>query len=64
MSPDQRQDAAEGAVEQQLAAVGIVVTPEGKARARREMDDAAARRDYAARDAFRARAGLPPASAA
>ena len=60
-TPDQRHGAT---TEQQLAAVGIVVTPEGKARARREMDDAAQRRDYAARDAFLARAGLPPAAAA
>lgn len=57
--PDQRDDTTA-----QLAAVGIVVTAEGKARARAKLDAAAARRDPAARAALRERLGLPPVTAA
>lgn len=45
-----------------LAGVGIIVTPEGKARARKLLEDADRRRDPAKRAALRERLGLPPAS--
>lgn len=61
--PDQRDDTAV-----QLAAVGIHITPEGRARARAELDAAADARNtpeaQAARAELRARLGLPPAAAA
>lgn len=47
-----------------LASVGIVVTDEGKARARARLAAAEARRTPEVRAALRAQVGLPPASAA
>jgi hypothetical protein len=47
-----------------LAAVGITVTEEGKARARARLAEADARRTPELREAWRAQMGLPPASAA
>jgi hypothetical protein len=47
-----------------LAAVGITVTPEGKARAAATLAAAAARRSPERRAALRARLNLPPAGAA
>lgn len=47
-----------------LARVGIVVTPEGKARAKKLLADAAAQRTPEALAQMRALVGLPPASAA
>ncbi|MET8149645.1 hypothetical protein ACIBSW_23775 [Actinoplanes sp. NPDC049668] len=45
-----------------LAAAGITVTEQGKARAREQLDAAAARRTPERREAMRARIGLPPAA--
>jgi hypothetical protein len=45
-----------------LAGVGIIVTPEGKARARKLLADADARRDPGRREALRARFAMPPHS--
>jgi hypothetical protein len=42
-----------------LAAVGITVTEEGKARARRRLAEAAARRTPEIREALRKQLGLP-----
>jgi len=53
--PDLREDTAA-----MLAAAGITVTDEGKARAREALAAAAARRDPARRAALRERLGLPP----
>ncbi len=47
-----------------LAAVGITVTEEGKARARAKLAEADARRTPERQAALRAQVGLPPASAA
>jgi hypothetical protein len=47
-----------------LAAVGITVTEEGKARARAKLAEADARRTPELRAAWRAQVGLPPAEAA
>ena len=55
--PDLRQDMAA-----MLAAAGIEVTEEGKARARAQLAEAAARRTPERRAAMRARIGLPPAA--
>lgn len=49
---------------QQLAAVGIEVTEEGKARARTLLAEADARRTPELHAAWREQAGLPPADAA
>ena len=57
--PDLREDTTA-----MLAAVGITVTEEGKARAARTLADAAARRSPQRRAALRARLGLPPATPA
>jgi hypothetical protein len=57
--PDLRED-----MTAMLAAVGITVTEQGKARARAKLAEAAARRDPQRRAALRERLGLPPASAA
>jgi hypothetical protein len=46
-----------------LAAVGITVTEEGKARARAKLAEADARRTPERQAALRAQVGLPPASA-
>ncbi|MFC0528726.1 hypothetical protein [Phytohabitans kaempferiae] len=46
--------------EELLAAVGIEITEEGKARARERLDRAAAARTPERRDALRAKVGLPP----
>jgi hypothetical protein len=56
-------DAREDTVEQ-LAAVGIEVTEEGKARARARLAEADERRTPELRAAWRAQMGLPPAEAA
>jgi hypothetical protein len=45
-----------------LAATGITVTEQGKARARAQLAEAAARRDPQRRAALRERLGLPPTS--
>jgi len=45
-----------------LAAAGITVTEEGKARARAQLAEAAARRTPQRRAEMRARVGLPPAA--
>jgi len=47
-----------------LAAVGIAVTDEGKARARERLAQADARRTPERQAALRAQVGLPPAAAA
>jgi hypothetical protein len=47
-----------------LAAVGITVTEEGKARARARLAEADARRTPELRAAWRAQMGRPPATAA
>jgi hypothetical protein len=47
-----------------LAAAGITVTEEGKARARAKLAEADARRTPELRAAWRAQIGLPPAPAA
>jgi hypothetical protein len=47
-----------------LAAVGITVTEEGKARARTRLAEGDARRTPELRAAWRAQIGLPPVSAA
>jgi hypothetical protein len=47
-----------------LAAVGIDVTEEGKARARAELERARARHTIERRAALRAQVGLPPVQAA
>jgi len=47
-----------------LAAVGITVTEEGKARARAKLAEADARRTPELRAAWRAQMGRPPATAA
>jgi hypothetical protein len=54
--PDLREDTTA-----MLAAAGITVTPEGKARARTVLAEADARRTPQRRAALRARLGLPPA---
>jgi methylmalonyl-CoA mutase cobalamin-binding subunit len=56
-------DAAED-VTAMLAAVGIEVTEEGKARARARLAEADAQRTPERRAAWRAQMGLPPAEAA
>jgi hypothetical protein len=56
-SPDLRED-----MTAMLAAAGITVTAEGKARAREQLAAAAARRTPERRAALRARIGLPPAT--
>jgi hypothetical protein len=56
-------DAREDTVEM-LAAVGITVTEEGKARARARLAKADARHTPERRAALRAQVGLPPAAAA
>jgi hypothetical protein len=48
----------------QFAAVGISVTPEGKARARRRLEDAAARRTPERRAAWRRQLGIEPTTTA
>jgi hypothetical protein len=60
-NPDVRED-----MTAMLAAAGITVTEQGKARARAraQLDEAAARRDPQRRAALRQQLGLPPASAA
>jgi hypothetical protein len=57
--PDLREDTTA-----MLAAAGITVTEEGRARARKMLDDADRRRSPERRAALRARLGLSPASAA
>jgi hypothetical protein len=47
-----------------LAAAGITVTDEGKARARARLAEADARRTPELREALRTQVGLPPAAAA
>jgi hypothetical protein len=47
-----------------LARQGVTVTEDGRARARRRLDEAAQRRDPALRAALRERLGLRPTSAA
>jgi len=61
---DPKPDAAEQDAATMLAAVGIEVTEEGKARARARLAEAAARHTPELRAALRAQVGLPPASAA
>jgi hypothetical protein len=53
--PDLRED-----MTAMLAAAGITVTEQGKARARARLAEAAARRDPQRRAALRERLGLPP----
>jgi len=50
--------------EELLAAAGITVTEEGKARARERLDRAERARTPERRDALRAKLGLPPESSA
>jgi hypothetical protein len=50
--------------EELLAAAGIEVTDEGKARARARLDRAARARTPERRDALRAKVGLPPKASA
>ncbi|MEJ3748244.1 hypothetical protein WEI85_33780 [Actinomycetes bacterium KLBMP 9797] len=57
--PDLREDTTA-----MLAAVGITVTDEGKARARAELAEAEARWTPQRRAALREQLGLPPAAAA
>jgi hypothetical protein len=57
--PDLRED-----MTAMLAAAGITVTDEGKARARAKLAEAAARRDPDKRAALRARLALAPGSIA
>lgn len=57
--PDLREDTTA-----MLAAVGITVTDEGKARARARLAESDARRTPQRRAALRERLGLPPATAA
>jgi len=47
-----------------MAAAGITVTEEGKARARERLDRASRARTPERRDALRAKVGLPPKSSA
>jgi hypothetical protein len=57
--PDVRDD-----IVAMLAAAGITVTEEGKARARAEMEESEARWTPERWDALREQLGLPPAAAA
>jgi hypothetical protein len=59
MRPDLREDTVA-----MLAEVGITVTEEGKARARAELAEVAARWTRERRAALREQVGLPPAAAA
>lgn len=61
MEPD---NAQQESMADALARVGIVVTPEGKARAKKLLADAAAQRTPEALAQMRALVGLPPAAAA
>lgn len=56
------QDASQESVTELLAAAGIVVTDEGRARARRRLAEARARRDPEKFAALRRQYGLTPRS--
>jgi hypothetical protein len=57
------QDASQESMTELLAHAGIVVTDEGRARARRRLAEANARRDPAKLEALRRQLGLQPRSA-
>jgi hypothetical protein len=57
------QNASQESVTELLASAGIVVTDEGRARARRRLAESRARHDPAKFEALRRQFGLPPRTA-